>query len=88
MNYNIEFSEEFTENTNEISKYLYEITFNKDLVSKIQWFFYSWAYSLQVFPYRYQENENWYRALNIKSYKIFYKIFRVLWSSMNFKTYF
>ncbi len=92
--YSIEIEDNVYEDIANIANYLYKQTFSRELASKIYDLLFASIYSLQVFPYRFQIEYKNYHVINIKSYKIFYKIekdfnlvkiYRVFWSKQNYK---
>jgi len=72
--YKIELLEGTKNDLNLITDYIYRCTFNIDIVDKIYKEIVSSIYSLQIFPYRFIEVNN-YRIITIKwKYKVFYKV--------------
>ena len=79
-----------------IYNYLYEITFNLEVSKNFVNEIYKKYLYLQMFPNMYQNTYKNFKTIQIKSYKVFYKVdeikkevtvYRVLWSSQNFREY-
>lgn len=72
--YKIELLEETKNDLNVITDYIYRYTFSNEIVDKIYKEIVSSIYSLQIFPYRFKEINN-FRIITIKwKYKVFYKV--------------
>ena len=94
--YKIEVNEKAILDLNWIYDYLYEITFSLDFSRDFVQDVYKKILYLKLFPSMYQNTYKNFKTIQIKSYKIFYKvnetkkivtIFRILWASQNFREY-
>ena len=79
-----------------IYNYLYEITFNLEVSKNFVNEIYKKYLYLQMFPNMYQNTYKNFKTIQIKSYKVFYKVdeikkevtvYRVLWVSQDFREY-
>lgn len=94
--YKIKVNEEAISDLNWIYDYLYEKTFNlENSKSFVHEIFKKYLY-LQMFPNMYQDTYKDFKTIQIKSYKVFYKVdenkkevivYRILWASQNFREY-
>ena len=75
MIYNIVIKESVREKINEISKYIYQISFDVNASTKVYNYIFQEIFWLKVFPNRNPKFNNIFRVLTIsKKYRIFYKV--------------
>jgi len=72
------------------------MTFSNDSVNNLNYEIHEKVLYLKLFPNMYQNTYKDFKTIQIKSYKIFYKInetkkevtvYRILWASQNFREY-
>jgi len=94
--YNIKVNDKAVLDLSWIYNYLYEITFSLDFSKNFVQEVYKKYLYLKIFPYMYQNTYKDFKTIQIKSYKIFYKvddskkevvIYRILWANQNFSEY-
>jgi plasmid stabilization system protein ParE len=94
--YKIKVNEKAVLDLNWIYNHLYEVTFSLDVSRNFVQKVYKKYLYLKLFPNMYQNTYKNFKTIQIKSYKIFYKvdeikkivtIYRILWASQNFKEY-
>ena len=94
--YKIKVNEKAVLDLNWIYNHLYEVTFSLDVSRNFVQEVYKKYLYLKLFPNMYQNTYKNFKTIQIKSYKIFYKvdeikkivtIYRILWASQNFKEY-
>lgn len=83
-------------NLQNIYDYLLEKTYNHEIAKSVIDEIYKKTIYLKIFPNIYQNTYKDFKTIQIKSYKVFYKIdeskkevivYRILWASQNFREY-
>ena len=94
--YKIKLNSEFKSDLNDLSEYLFRMSFSKEISQNISDEIIKKLLNLMIFPSMYQTTYRDFKTIQIKSYKIFYKIdeikkeviiYRILWASQNFREY-
>ena len=94
--YKVKLNDEFKSDLNDISEYIFRISFSKEITQKISDEITKKLLNLIIFPNMYQNTYKDFKTIQIKSYKVFYKVdetkkevivYRVLWASRNFREY-
>lgn len=72
--YNVNILDDAFEDIVNISNYIFEVSFDNNISSKIYDLIFASCYSLNFLPYRFEIIFDDIRILNIKSYRIFYTV--------------
>ncbi len=92
--YKLKIEEDFYEDLNNISDYIFRHTFSKEITQKLSNEILKTLLSLTLFPLMYEEKYKDFRCIIYKSYSIFYKVseikkevyvYRIFWNSQDFR---